>query len=157
MLTKIEAKLLKQTKLHRGLRAEPKSTRKIQKTTSNFSMPNMTGRPGYRTIIVNGNDWRKFRAVPRSYPLRSFVCTSFNRGGNRGVFRLPGAGGGSFPLYGGTFAQSYSVSKFSLFFICVNLSQHTFQIIVALNLSYDLISHVRCMASWAQSTAANNP
>ena len=41
------------------------------------------------------------------------VCnrTSFNRGGNRGVFRLPGAGRGSFPLYGGTFARSFSVSK----------------------------------------------
>ena len=22
----------------------------------------------------NGNDWRKFRAVPRLYPLRSFCC-----------------------------------------------------------------------------------
>ena len=38
--------------------------------------------------------------------------TLFNRGGNRRAFRLAGAGGGSFPLYGGTFARSYSVSKF---------------------------------------------
>ena len=58
----------------------------------------------------NGNEWRKFRTVPRLYPLRPLFCTSFNRGGNRSGFRLPGAGGGSFPLYGGTFARSYSVS-----------------------------------------------
>ena len=31
----------------------------------------------------NGNEWRKFRAVPRSYPLRSLVSTLFNRGGNK--------------------------------------------------------------------------
>ena len=30
----------------------------------------MTGRPG---VPDNGNDWRKFRAVPRSYPLRSLL------------------------------------------------------------------------------------
>ena len=30
----------------------------------------MTGRPG---VPDDGNDWRKFRAVPRSYPLRSLV------------------------------------------------------------------------------------
>ena len=44
----------------------------------------------------NGNDWRKFRAVPRSYPLRSLVCTLFNKGGNRRAFRLPGEGGDHF-------------------------------------------------------------
>ena len=37
----------------------------------------------------NGNEWRKFRAVPRLYPLRSLVCT----------------------LYGGPFVRSYSVLK----------------------------------------------
>ena len=59
----------------------------------------------------NGNEWRKFRAVPRLYPLSSLVfCTLFNRDGNRRAFRLPG-GPGSFPLYGGTFARSYLVSK----------------------------------------------
>ena len=32
----------------------------------------------------NGNEWRKLRAAPRSYPLRSLVlCTLFHRGGNR--------------------------------------------------------------------------
>ena len=53
--------------------------------------------------------------VPRRtslVPLRSLVSTLFNRGGNKERFRLPGAGGGSFPLYGGTFARSYSVSIF---------------------------------------------
>ena len=44
----------------------------------------------------DGNDWRKFRAVPRSYPLRSLVCTLFNKGGNRRAFRLPGEGGDHF-------------------------------------------------------------
>ena len=34
------------------------------------SMPSMTGQPGYRTIRY---EWRKFRAVPRLYPLRSLV------------------------------------------------------------------------------------
>ena len=53
----------------------------------------------------------KFRAVPRSYPLRSLVCTLFNKGGNRRAFRLPGVGRGSFPLYGGISTRSYSVSK----------------------------------------------
>ena len=31
--------------------------------------------------------------VPRLYPLRSLVCTLFNKGGSRGAFRLPGASG----------------------------------------------------------------
>ena len=44
----------------------------------------------------NGNEWRKFRAVPRLYPLRSLVCTLFNKGGSRGALRLPGAGGDHF-------------------------------------------------------------
>ena len=42
----------------------------------------------------NGKEWRKFRAVPRLYPLRSLVfCRLFSRGGNRRAFRLRGAGG----------------------------------------------------------------
>ena len=44
----------------------------------------------------DGNYWRKFRAVPRSYPLHSLVCTMFNKGGNRRAFRLPGVGGDHF-------------------------------------------------------------
>ena len=60
-----------------------------------FSMPILqydwtTGVPD------NGNEWRKFRTVPRLYPLRSLVCTLFNKGRSRGAFRLPGAGGDHF-------------------------------------------------------------
>ena len=62
----------------------------------------------------NGNEWRKLRAVPRLYPLRSLVCTLFNKGGSRGAFRLQGAGGDHFDctveVHRGTFARSYSVS-----------------------------------------------
>ena len=49
-------------------------------------------------VLDNGNEWRKFRAVPRLYPLRSLVCTLFNKGGSRGAFffRLPGASGDHF-------------------------------------------------------------
>ena len=47
-------------------------------------------------VLDNGNEWRKFRAVPRLYPLRSLVCTLFNKGGSRGAFRLPGGGGDHF-------------------------------------------------------------
>ena len=47
-------------------------------------------------VLDNGNEWRKFRAVPRLYPLRSLVCTLFNKGGSRRAFRLPGAGGDHF-------------------------------------------------------------
>ena len=73
-----------------------------------LSMPNMTGRPGYRTVEMIGGSSAPYLAFTPCVPL---FCTSFNRGGNRGAFRLPGAGGGSmtFPLYGGTFARSYSV------------------------------------------------
>ena len=41
----------------------------------------------------NGNEWRKFGAVPRSHPLRPLRCTLFNRGGNRRASGLPGEGG----------------------------------------------------------------
>ena len=61
----------------------------------------------------NGNVWRKYRVVPRAYPSHPLICAYFHRAGNKERFRLPGAGGGSFPLYGGTFARSYSVSKTS--------------------------------------------
>ena len=70
-------------------------------------MPNMTGRPGYRTMEMIGGSSAPYLACTPCIPL---FCTSFDRGGARGAFRLPGAGGGSFPLYGGTFARSYSVS-----------------------------------------------
>ena len=67
----------------------------------------MTGRPGYRTMEMIGGSSAPYLARTPCVPL---FCTSFNRVGNKERFRLPGAGGGSFPLYGGTFARSYSVS-----------------------------------------------
>ena len=66
----------------------------------------MTGRTGYRTMEMNGGSSASYLACNPCVPL---FCTLFNKGGNRRAFRLPGAGGGSFPLYGGTFARSYSV------------------------------------------------
>ena len=63
---------------------------------------------------------RRTSLVPLAFPL---FYALFNRGGNRRAFRLPGAGGGSFPLYGGTFARSYSVliSGFDPFLLCASL------------------------------------
>ena len=60
-------------------------------------MPNMTGRPGYWTMEMNGKSSAPYLARTPCVPL---FCTLFNRGGNRGGFRLPGADGGSFPLCG---------------------------------------------------------
>ena len=71
-------------------------------------MPNMTGRPGYRTMEMNGGSSAPYLARTPCVPLFS---TLFNGGGNKERFRLPGAGGGSFPLYSGTCARWYSVSK----------------------------------------------
>ena len=68
----------------------------------------MTGRPGYRTMEMIGGSSAPYLARTPCVPL---FCTSFNRVGNKERFRPPGAGGGSFPLYGGTFARSYSVSN----------------------------------------------
>ena len=73
----------------------------------------MTGRPGYRTMEMIGGSSAPYLARTPCVPL---FCSSFNRVGNKERFRLPGAGGGSFPLYGGTFARSYSVSKWDVLF-----------------------------------------
>ena len=94
-----------------------------------FSMPSMTGRPGCRTMEIIGGSSAPYLARTPCVPL---FCTSFNRVGNKERFRLRGAGGGSFPLYGGTFARSYSVSSFGGFQsgglkfgkICQNLSEN---------------------------------
>ena len=72
----------------------------------------MTGRPGYRTMAMIGGSSAPYLARTPCVPL---FCTLFNRGGNKERFRLPGAGGGSFPLYGGTFARSYSVLRYAIF------------------------------------------
>ena len=60
-------------------------------------------------------------------PCVPLFCTSFNRVGNKERFRLPGAGGGSFPLYGGTFAWSYSVSQKLKFCFYCRLAVSDFQ------------------------------
>ena len=85
---------------HHPLADLPEAARNGPKRTQN-SMPNMTGRPGYRAM-----EMKPYLARTPCVPLFS---TLFNKGGNKERFRLPG--GGSFPLYGGTFARSYSVSK----------------------------------------------
>ena len=82
-----------------------------KKKQLNFSGTDMTGRPGYRTMEMIGGSSAPYLARTPCVPL---FCTLFNRGGDRRAFRLPGAGGGSFSLYGGTFARSYLVSNFHL-------------------------------------------
>ena len=56
-------------------------------------MPNMTGRPGYQTMEMNGGSSAPHLACTPCVPL---LCTLFNRGENRRAFRLPGAGGDHF-------------------------------------------------------------
>ena len=57
------------------------------------SLPNMTGRPGYRTMEMNGGSSAPNLACTPCVPL---FCTLFRRDGNRRAFRLPGAGGDHF-------------------------------------------------------------
>ena len=52
-------------------------------------MPNMTGRPGCRTMEMIGGSSVSYLARTPRVPLFS---TLFNRSGNRRAFRLPGAG-----------------------------------------------------------------
>ena len=80
----------------------------LEKIYARKSMPNMTGRPGHRTMEMNGGSSAPYLARTPCVPL---VSSSFNRVGDKERFRLPGAGGGSFQLYGGTFVRSYSVSR----------------------------------------------
>ena len=82
--------------------------------SQHLSGTDRTGRPGCRTTEMIGGSSAPYLARTPCVPL---FCTSFNRVGNKERFRLPGAGGGSFPLYGGTFARSYSVSNFETIFI----------------------------------------
>ena len=57
------------------------------------SMPNMTGRPGCRTVEMIGASSVSYLARTPCVPLSS---TLFNRGGSRRAFRLPGEGGHHF-------------------------------------------------------------
>ena len=54
------------------------------------SMPKMTGRPGCRTMEMNGGSSASYLARTPCVP---FFCTLFTKGGNRRAFRLPGACG----------------------------------------------------------------
>ena len=56
-------------------------------------MPNMTRRPGHRTIEMNGGSSAPYLACTPCVPL---FCTLFNRGGSRRVFGLRGEGGDHF-------------------------------------------------------------
>ena len=58
-----------------------------------LSMPTMTGRPGYRTMEMNGGRSAPYLACT---PCVHLFCTLFSRGGNRRAFGLPGAGGDRF-------------------------------------------------------------
>ena len=66
----------------------------------------MTGRPGYRTMEMNGGSSAPYLACTPCVPL--FVHCLI-RVEAEGLLDY-GDGRGSFPLYGGTFARSYSVS-----------------------------------------------
>ena len=57
-----------------------------------LNLPCFWGHCGDSGVSDNGNEWRKFRVVPRSHPLRPLGCTLVNRGGNKSAFRLPGEG-----------------------------------------------------------------
>ena len=57
------------------------------------SMPDMTGRPGCRTMDMNGGSSPSYLACTLCVPL---FCTLFNRGGKRRAFRLPGDSGDHF-------------------------------------------------------------
>ena len=58
-----------------------------------FSMPNMTGRPGCRTMEMIGGSSVSYLARTPCVPLS---CTLFNKGGNRKAFTLPGERGDHF-------------------------------------------------------------
>ena len=57
--------------------------------TRPISMPNMTGRPGWRTLEMNGRCSASYLACTPCVPV---FCTLFNRGGTRRASRLPGKG-----------------------------------------------------------------
>ena len=76
-------------------------------------MPKMTGRPGHRTMEMNGGSSAPYLACTPCVPL--FVHCSL-RVEAEGLFRLPGAGGDHFhcmvePSPGPAAARSYSVSS----------------------------------------------
>ena len=67
----------------------------LQDTTERLhqSTPNMTGRPGCRTMEMNEGSSVSYLARTPCVPL---FCTCFNRGGNRRALTLRGEGGDHF-------------------------------------------------------------
>ena len=76
-----------------------------QGTPKNFGQKNFG--LNFRSL----NEWKKCRAVPRAHPSRTLLYVYFNRSGSKGAFSFSRGDVGSLPLYSGTFARSYSVSK----------------------------------------------
>ena len=72
-----------------------------------WSMPNMTGRPAHRTMEMNGGSSVPYLARTLAFPC-SVQCLIGVEA--EGLFDYQGRAGIIFPLYGGTFGQSYSVS-----------------------------------------------
>ena len=75
-----------------GAKPPPRVFRRIVLGTKQ-SIPNMTGRPGCRTMEMIGGSSVSYLARTPYVPLFS---TLFNRGGNRRAFRLPGESGDHF-------------------------------------------------------------
>ena len=62
--------------------------------TAQFFFWNVHAQDDWKTRVPdNGNEWRKFRVVPRSHSLRPLVFCFFTQAGNRRGFRLPGRPG----------------------------------------------------------------
>ena len=60
----------------------------------NRVVPNLHAQYDWTTgVLDNGNEWRKFRAVPRLYALRSLVCTLFNKVEAEGLLDYQGRAG----------------------------------------------------------------
>ena len=68
----------------------PRHPRDMRFLFGMISMPNMTGRPGCRTMATNGGSSASYLARTPCVPL---YCTLFNRGGKRRAFRVPGREG----------------------------------------------------------------
>ena len=85
------------------------SPTKNAQMNANIYIPNMTGRPGYPTMEMNGGSSASHLDCSGNAALASpgfLLCVI--GGGTEGNTR---GGQGSFPLYGGPLARSYSVSN----------------------------------------------
>ena len=66
----------------------------------------VSGRPGHRTMEINGKSTVSYLV----HPSRTLLYAYFNRSGSKEPYSNQ-ARRGIAPLYGGTFARSYSVSR----------------------------------------------